>query len=309
MNIIKLKFGDWSAEVDSERGACCISLKNKKYRASILRELPDTAKADNPVLYGMPILFPVNRIEDGKFTFEGREYIFPINDTATGCHLHGTLHSTEFEVVKQSESSVICRYAATSDKPYLSFPHEFKIELEYGLSDVGLTQRVRVTNLSDKNMPYFLGSHTSFNCLVTEDSKPENVRVGVDISEEYERDTRRYLPTGSTPPLDLIGQKLQTGDLNPFLHNVSKHYRAGGAQKMFIRDIENKLCVTYETDEKYAYRLIFGSAEGGFICLEPQTCLVNCQNSDLPKEKSGFLYLVPNETAEFFSRIMLSEDI
>ena len=29
-------------------------------------------------LYGMPILFPVNRIENGIFDFEGRHYVFPI---------------------------------------------------------------------------------------------------------------------------------------------------------------------------------------------------------------------------------------
>ena len=66
-NIVKILFGEYSAKINITRGANCISLKNSKYNASVLRE-PDYSKPlDNPYLYGMPILFPVNRIEGGEF--------------------------------------------------------------------------------------------------------------------------------------------------------------------------------------------------------------------------------------------------
>ena len=86
---INLASDDWSAVIDLLHGANCISLRNKKYHAALLREPPENIKLDNPYLYGMPILFPVNRIENGIFEFEGREYVFPINEPSTGCHLHG----------------------------------------------------------------------------------------------------------------------------------------------------------------------------------------------------------------------------
>ena len=62
--IVKIKNGYWHAEVDLAHGANCISLRNEKYSASLLREPPQTEELDNPYLYGMPILFPVNRIEN-----------------------------------------------------------------------------------------------------------------------------------------------------------------------------------------------------------------------------------------------------
>ena len=79
-NIVKILFGEYSAKINITRGANCISLKNSKYNASVLRE-PDYSKPlDNPYLYGMPILYPVNRISGGSFMFDCRRYTFPINE-------------------------------------------------------------------------------------------------------------------------------------------------------------------------------------------------------------------------------------
>lgn len=94
--MINLKSRNYTAVITPSRGANCVSLRNTEYGAVILRELPMGAKPDNPYLYGMPVLFPVNRISGGRFEFEGREYIFPINEPNTGCHIHGTLHSETF---------------------------------------------------------------------------------------------------------------------------------------------------------------------------------------------------------------------
>ena len=71
--IYEIKHGDYTAKINLSRGANCVSLRNKKYNAVILRE-PDYDKVpDNPYLYGMPILYPANRISGGRFEFEKRE--------------------------------------------------------------------------------------------------------------------------------------------------------------------------------------------------------------------------------------------
>ena len=59
-------------------GANCISLTHETHRAVILREPDYEKKLDNPYLYGMPLLFPANRISGGRFYFKGREYCFPV---------------------------------------------------------------------------------------------------------------------------------------------------------------------------------------------------------------------------------------
>ena len=158
-NKVRITLGSWSGVIALDRGACLESLRNEDYGVSILREPPANGELDNPYLYGMPILFPANRIENGKFEFEGRIYSFPVNEPATNCHLHGMLHETPFELVEKSDSSVVCRYRAEKGE-YLDFPHAFEIIERYELVTEGLLHTVTVTNLSEDNMPVFLAFHT-----------------------------------------------------------------------------------------------------------------------------------------------------
>ena len=305
MKNFKISLCEWRAEIDVLSGANCISLKNERYRASILREPPESGELDNPYLYGMPILFPVNRIEGGKFEFEGREYIFPINEPRTGCHLHGELHRMAFEVAEQSDSKIVCRYKANSGE-YLGFSHAFEIKQEYELKEDGFYHTVTVSNLSDMNMPVFLGFHTTFNTLFTENSLPENIRVYADITEEYERNMEvNYLPTGVKPQFDKVSLALANGTYKPFECKASRHYRGNG--KMSITDLKSGLRMVYENDEKYGFRLIYNGGDEGYICLEPQTCLANCQNSPFPRSENGFDYIEANSSKTYNSRIYLEE--
>ena len=301
----EIAFGYWSAEIDTCRGANCISLKNERYRVSLLREPPECGNLDNPFLYGMPILFPVNRIENGIFEFEGRRYVFQVNEPSTGCHLHGELYKMRFEVLKHEKSLIKCRYHADSSE-YIGFPHSFEIVQEYELKRDGFYHMLTVTNLSEQNMPLFLGFHTTFNTLFAKSSRPENIRVFADISEEYERNMElNYLPTGVKPRFDAVSVSLSDGTYKPFDEKISRHYRGSG--QMSITDIGNCLRVVYENDEKYGFRLIYNGGSDGYICLEPQTCLANCQNSPFSREEGGFDFLQAGESKIYRSRIFLEE--
>lgn len=307
-NIYEIEFADYSAKINLSRGANCISLRNRKYKAKILRE-PDYAKGlDNPYLYGMPILFPVNRISGGRFEFEGREYVFPMNEPATGCHLHGELHQAEFTLEEVSESRLVCSYKADKDKPYLGFPHAFEIRIKYELREDGFYQRTEVYNHSDTNMPVFLGFHTTFCSLFCEDSKPQNIKVLAEISEEYERNMATYLPTGVKPKFDESSLALNAGEFSPFKRAISRHYRCGASGKMGIYDAGSHLRVVYENDEKYKFRLIYNGNADGYICLEPQTCLANCQNSPFDREEAGFDYIEPGKSKLYVSKISIEEE-
>ncbi len=304
-NKISICNGDWSAVIDAEHGANCISLRNEKYEARLLREPPINNLIDNPYLYGMPILFPVNRIENGSFEFEGRRYVFPINEPSTGCHLHGELHKARFDPIKAEADSLQCRYCAEHGE-YLGFPHAFEVLRKYELKNDGFYHTVTVTNLSERDMPVFLGFHTTFNTLFTRNCKKEDIRVFADISEEYERNMEiSYLPTGKKPAFDAVSESLSEGTYKPFDEKASRHYR--GVGNMYITDIVNGIRMVYENDEKYGFRLIYNGGGDGYICLEPQTCLANCQNSPFSREEAGFDFLRPKESKIYGSKIFLEE--
>ena len=122
-NIVTLRSpnGAYEAKILPDRGANCLALTHTPSGISALRTYdPDTFELDNPFLYGTPLLFPPNRIKGGRFTYDGREYALPVNEEATGCFLHGTLHETPFAVAEVTENTVTCRYEATEECPYLT---------------------------------------------------------------------------------------------------------------------------------------------------------------------------------------------
>ena len=293
MNYYTLKHGDYTAVINLDRGANCISLRHKNLDKGILREPNFNAKTlDNPYLYGTPILFPVNRIENGTFIFNDEEYTFTINEEKTNCHLHGYLHEKPFSLISKTESSIVCEYSEKSRK---GFPHDFKIIIKYDLSVEGLTQTVTVKNLSNKVMPCMLGFHTTFNL-----NKGDRVYAGV--KKEIYRNMDNYLPTGEILPLDSVGKDLLAGTFTPKF--LSKHYLACN-NNAFIYNRDKNYKIVYEYDEKYLYRLIYGTEE--FICLEPQNCVVNAPNLLGELKNSGVTKIKPNSEEKFICKIFVKE--
>ncbi len=301
---IDLQCKTCSAVIDPAHGANCVRLRHEGYHATILRELPENHEPDNPYLYGMPILYPVNRISGGQFEFEGRTYRFPINEPKTGCHLHGLLHETAFDVTERTDHSVTCVF----QKPYLEFPHDFRLEMRYDLTEDGLTQRVKIINLSDEKMPNFLGFHTTFNIPFLKDSTPQDVHVLCDVGEEIERDMRVYLPTGRVLPPDEMTKQLQSGTFSPLSRKISRNYRANAGGRIELVDLRGGVTVRYETDQKFAWRLLYNGEADSYICLEPMTCMANCPNAPFDRAFGGFDWIAPHSDKEYVSRIVLQKN-
>ena len=303
MNIYEIKKGAYSAKINLSRGANCISLRNSKYDARILREPDYSDSLDNPYIYGMPILFPANRISGGKFMFEGREYAFPINDPNTGCHVHGTIHEQEFQVVSGGKDYVICSYRATREEAFFGGQNGFEITISYYLTDDGLVQKTKIKNLSLQNMPIMIGFHTTFQIPFMENQNPEDLRVLADVSDFIERDMDTYLPTGNICQPDDLTWMFKQGEFPPFSQQISRHYKAQGEKRMEICDIAKGICVQYENSADYEFRLLYNGQADEYICLEPQNCLVNCMNEDFDKDYAGFQVLKPDEEITFVSGI------
>lgn len=302
-NISEIKYDNYSAKINLSRGANCISLRKKDCK--ILREPDYFGELDNPYLYGMPILFPVNRISGGRFEFEGREYIFPVNEPKTGCHLHGILHTAEFGLVSKTENKIICSYKPSSEKEYFGLQNDFRIDMEYELGENGFSHRTEITNLSDKNMPVMIGFHTTFNSDFSESTGEK--RVLVELDEEYERNMKNYLPTGNKPEFDEVSQSLADGEFNPTENSISRHYRAKKGGKMVIYDVARNISMVYENDEKYQFRLIYCGSDEKYICLEPQNCMANCANSPFERSETGFDFIEPGKSKVYYSRISVKE--
>lgn len=302
--ICKLDDGRLYAEILTDRGANPIRLIDRQENADILRSpkaLSDF-ETDNPYLYGMPLLFLPNRISGGRFSFDGREYILPINEPQTGCYLHGTLHKTPFSVTELTKTKVCCVYKATKNEPYLTFPHEFELSLTYELSDGAFVQTAEFKNNSDCEMPVALAFHTTFNIPFVNGSTGEDVTAKIEVDREFLRD-KNYLPTGEILESSRYISELSSGMFCPPQNTVSAFFEDSGKGKAILTDRRTGTRLVYEADEGYGYWMIYNGGAKDFFCVEPQTWATNCPNLAGDPVKNGFQTVAPHKTKRYVTRI------
>ena len=299
--MISLTGGGYTAVIDTAGGANCISLRHVGMGARILRECE--GEKDNPYLYGMPILFPANRISGGAFPFDGRTYRFPVNEGGTGCHLHGFLHKTAAEILVRKENALRVRIPS----PYPDFPHDFSVDIAYTLSKEGLLQEVTVHNRSDERMPAMLAFHTTFALPFLTGSRAEDITVLAEVGDEIERNMENYLPTGRILPKDHVTRAFLSGTFSPTEHAISRHYRAAGKGQISLTDNARSVRLVYENDAAYPFRLFYNGGAKDFLCLEPMTSLANAPNAPFPAEETGLVIIPPHSAKTYVSRIYLEE--
>ena len=218
LRAVEFSFGDYTALVVPGQGANLVRLANTRLGAEILRtpagdEVEEFRR--RPHVFGLPILFPPNRIADGQYTFDGRTYRFPITDAKGGHYHHGILKSQPFAVSKAWETAdevlVECRYYsnAGNDAIFRDFPHEFKCKIVYRLTARGLEQEVMFANRSAESMPVGVGFHTPMQIPFAGGEAADYV-MRVAVGEQVEM-SGRNIPTGrQTARRRIAGNGLRT---------------------------------------------------------------------------------------------------
>jgi len=271
----------------------------------LLRE-PETEEelVKNPVLYGTPLLFPPNRIEDGRFEFQGKTYSFPINEPERRTHLHGNLYQTPFEAEDISESEATFVYHATEEKPYFDY-HALRVQITYLLDESGLKQTVTIFNESSEPLPVGLGFHTAFPTPFLPEGSPEDILLQGELGAEYTRDSERLLTVWEPLPDSETHRTIENGTFCPHGRGVSAQYRCGNSRTMRIIDQKTGTAIVYEISENYFSWLTWKPQGSDFLCLEPQSWLVNAPYAPNPAE-AGLKTVAPGESMMFSTRLYLS---
>ncbi|MBQ5637653.1 MAG: aldose 1-epimerase, partial [Alistipes sp.] len=94
LQAVEFSKGDYTALLIPSVGANLVRLANTKLGVEILRtptaEEVETFKS-RPQIFGLPLLFPPNRIENGRYEFEGRTYQYPITIEKEQNYHHGII--------------------------------------------------------------------------------------------------------------------------------------------------------------------------------------------------------------------------
>lgn len=142
-----------------------------------------------------------NRIADGRFDFQGRQYQTAVNRPEEGMAIHGYVRELPWEIEKVSKNAV--RLFQRIDGP--ESPWLFHCWFSVILSSEGIEFELRLVNSSVRTMPYGLGFHPWF-------PRPFGTTLQFASSGAYARD-RRFLTLSQIKSFPRISDG-RTGDLD-----------------------------------------------------------------------------------------------
>jgi len=314
-----LQAGRYEAAVLPEIGANLIAFRDVESGYRFLHE-PTLEEMESfkarPIIHGIPVLFPPNRYEDGKFPWNGKVYEFPVNEARTGNHLHGFVHDIPWAVEKASADETESRVTLAlqvreGHAVYTYLPHEFTIRLTYTLNAQGLHQQISVHNEGKDAMPCLLAFHTAINAPFAPNSSAADYTFKMTIGNRWQLN-ERMLPTAEFQPLTADEEKMKTGGLSPFFASMDNHYTTSpqnGRNYMELTDAKAGVKLVYDVGTSYKQWMIWNNgATEGFFCPEPQMNLVNAPNvKQLPADQIGLVSLAPGEVWEETGRLYVIE--
>jgi aldose 1-epimerase len=97
-----------------------------------------------------------NRVEDGAYSFDGRDLRLPVNEHDLHNAIHGLTRWASWTLEELTGQSVSLVYRLMSQPGY---PWTVDLHVVYDLSADGLTVTVTASNLTDAAAPYAQGAH------------------------------------------------------------------------------------------------------------------------------------------------------
>ncbi|MFK8105352.1 MAG: aldose 1-epimerase [Saprospiraceae bacterium] len=293
------KFGEWekitlrnpttgnSFSLVPTMGACLLNLCFQGQQVLDSFQSPEALKlgdwAKSAVLFPFP-----NRLRDGRYTFAGKQYQFPLNDASGPNAIHGFGRQKAFTVqdyqVTSDQGSITCLYEDSGEQPGYPFP--FSVEMKFSISDDnGFEVSLTMTNLGTQAMPAGLGWHPYFTLGNTVDQYflqlPACDLIEVDPT---------MIPTGRQTPYTNFNES--TPIKNTILDSCFK-LTASTSKRSYIKIESDTATLTYWQERKthaWPFVQIFTPPHRKSIAIEPMTCNVDAFNN-----QDGLIILHPNQ--------------
>lgn len=238
-------------------------------------------------------LFPFpNRIRDGKYQFEGKEYQLPVNFPQENNAIHGLVLTENFKLLTQESgperASVSLQYEFTGDKQ--GYPFKAVLLLELELNKNGFICKTTVTNTDSSSIPVGEGWHPYFKT----GTKVDELILKLPTDSLYLVDDR-MIPTLQMAGVNGYNQPKKIGS-DKFDTGYKVNYSGTTAQTEIIDPVQNfKLVVWQETGmNKYNFLQVYTPPHRNTIAIEPMTCLADAFNNE-----QGLIILNPTETLSF----------
>jgi aldose 1-epimerase len=264
-------------------------------------------RGGRPTGSGTPILFPFpNRVRDGRFSWDGRDYQVPRNDHEHVNAIHGFVFDRPWRVVDRGADPdgawVTGEFRGSADAPELTacWPADFRLRVTHRLRAARLEIAAEVHNPDSRRLPFGLGYHPYFRMPLVPNSNASDCTVQAHAREVWE--LQSYLPTGERrpagSPLDLSAPRpfpeLRLDDVYTGLESAPS---AGGLRVMGeLRQPPYGVEVRVLAEPAFRELVLYTPPHRQAICLEPYTCTTDAVNLGNRGIDAGWRTLAPGES-------------
>jgi len=219
-----------------------------------------------------------NRVEDGKWTLDGKPQQLDITEPKLGNAIHGLLRNTGYTLASRTEDSVTL---AATVWPQHGYPFQLDTTVTYQLTDTGLTVTHALRNDSADAAPAAIGTHPFFQIG---DVPTKDLTLTLNAATRFPVD-ERLIPGDEVPVegrYDLrSGQKVGDLDLDDAYGEVTPV-----DQVTATLTAPDGRTVSLWQDENFPYVQVFTTdlfpKDGGLtlaVAIEPMTAPANAFNS------------------------------
>jgi aldose 1-epimerase len=221
-----------------------------------------------------------NRIEDGRYDFDGTSHSLPLTEVPNRNAIHGLVRWAAWAAAEHEPHRVVMAHVV---HPQPGYPFSLSLSIEYSLSDAGLTVRTTATNAGDRDCPYGCGAHPY---LTAGTGTVDTLELRIPAATVLRSD-ERGLPTGSAP---VAGTDYDFRTLRAIgglvLDNAFTDLErdAGRVARVELRDPESGAGPTLWMDEAYPYVMVFSGdplpdVARRALAVEPMSCPPNAFRS------------------------------
>ena len=251
-----------------------------------LIHLPGEKPIGENDLYPSALLAPwVNRVRNGNYSFEGRNYQLPINESNLGNAIHGFLARRKFEISEEkcNESSAEVSFIHNYTGDFPGYPFPFIFTLTYKLSSEGLlTVNFNCKNTGEKNMPFACGWHPYFKIAEAE----------IRHLEITFNPTLKYISDAQMIPMsdEIVSFQMPVRFSETTLDNVFK-LESQTNHLTKLTDSETKISLFLKQNAtEFPFLVVFAPTSENCVAIEPMT-----GNTDAFNTGDGLKILIPDE--------------
>lgn len=222
----------------------------------------------------------VNRVRNGNYSFEGRNYQLPINEENLGNAIHGLLARKPFGYQIEGSKAIV-RFAYQAEEKAYPFPFETTLTYEFDTNNF-FHMQFEAKNTGDGNMPFACGWHPYFRLP---EGDLSDWRIQFDSISKFHSDSQmiplREEAYDASNGVDLGEETLD----NVFrLRPQAKHLT------IFENKKTNSTLFIEQSSIDFPFLVVFAPENESCLAIEPMTA-----NTDAFNTGDGLKILAPGE--------------